>query len=175
MKREITLISYLPPYMKEYKELRALFKAENPEAEAVQENIFGVLNNIFISTADEYGIARFEKILGIMPSAEDTLESRRQRILFRWNNKSPYTMPYLHEKLRELCGNDYMIELNGYHLAVTVHLNRYGETANVHKLLCDILPCNIQWEITNNSTAGNDINYAECQLVHTVMTIHCEE
>lgn len=174
MIRNIALLSYLPPYMKEYKELQVIFKAEDPEIEAVQENIQEVLNNIFIGTADEYGISRFEKILGIIPSVEDTIESRRQRILFRWNDKSPYTIGYLNEKLRELCGNDYLVELNGYCLTVTVHLNKYGEIANVHKLLCDILPCNIQWEIINNSAAENSINYAECQLVHTVMTIQCE-
>ena len=81
MIREVDLVSYLPPYLQEYnQETVAALEAENPEFRLIWEASDRVLYNEFIATADEYGISRFEKILNILPSKEDTLESRRARV-----------------------------------------------------------------------------------------------
>ena len=79
MIREVSLVSYLPPFMQDYKEPAAALEAENPEFTLVWKAADKVLYNHFISTADEYGIARREKLLGIYPSDDDTLDSRRAR------------------------------------------------------------------------------------------------
>ena len=76
MIREVDLVSYLPPYLQQYnQETVAALEAENPEFRLIWEASDRVLYNEFIATADEYGISRFEKILNILPSKEDALES----------------------------------------------------------------------------------------------------
>ena len=92
MTREVDLVSYLPPFLAEFKEIAVTLEAENPEFVLVWNAAERVLYNEFIETADEYGISRFEKILNILPSKEDTLESRRARVQARWFNTIPYTM-----------------------------------------------------------------------------------
>lgn len=92
MIREVDLASYLPHFMQSYIEPVATLDAENPEFVLVWTGADRVLKNRFISTADEYGISRFEAILGIYPSDEDTLESRRSRVQSRWFQQLPYTM-----------------------------------------------------------------------------------
>ena len=100
MIREVDLASYLPTYLREYnQETVAALQAENPEFRLVWEGADKVLYNEFILTADESGISRFEKILGILPLNEDTLESRRARVQSRWFNEIPYTMKALVLKL----------------------------------------------------------------------------
>ena len=67
MTREVDLVSYLPPFLAEFKEIAITLEAENPEFVLVWNAAERVLSNEFIETADEYGISRFEKILKILP------------------------------------------------------------------------------------------------------------
>ena len=77
MIRDVNLVQYLPPYMQEYKEPVETLKAENPEFTLEWKAADKVFRNRFISTADEDGIIHYEKILGIRPDINDSLESRR--------------------------------------------------------------------------------------------------
>ena len=68
MIREVELASYLPPFMQNCEEPVAALDAEDPEFRIVWTATDRCLRNRFISTADEYGISRFEKMLNIYPS-----------------------------------------------------------------------------------------------------------
>lgn len=153
MIREVDLVSYLPPFMKTYKEPVAALEAENPEFYLVWTATDKVLRNRFISTADEYGISRFEKMLGIYPSAEDTLESRRSRVQSRWFNIMPYTMRTLLSKLQALCGDtDFTLTHNfdvGYTLTLQTNLEKYGQVEELEAMLSSMLPENIVVESLN--------------------------
>ena len=153
MIRDVDLVSYLPPFLQEYKETIAALEAENPEfilAWSAQDQI---LYNCFIETADSYGLSRYEKLLGIYPTADDNLESRRSRVRARWVLLMPYTWNALLEKLNALCGNnDYIVSGNfsvGYTLTLITYLESYGAIDELHALLQEILPCNIVVESTN--------------------------
>ena len=54
MTREVDLVSYLPPFLAEFKEIAVALEAENPEFQIVWKATDKVLKNRFISTADEY-------------------------------------------------------------------------------------------------------------------------
>lgn len=126
MIREVDLVSYLPPFMADFKEVAVTLEAENPEFKIIWDAANQVLYNEFIATADEYGISRFEAILKILPSKEDTLESRRARVQARWFNAIPYTMKALISKLIALCGdNNFTItkqfDFTGWNLKPTLN------------------------------------------------------
>ena len=91
MIREVDLVSYLPPFLAGYRELREALAAENPEFALAWDAADRALRNEFIDTADEYGIARFEGMLGILSSRGDALEDRRARVRSRWFTALPYT------------------------------------------------------------------------------------
>ena len=55
MTKEVDLVSYLPPYLAEFKEISVALEAENPEFVIVWNAADRVLYNEFIATADEYG------------------------------------------------------------------------------------------------------------------------
>ena len=67
MTRNVNLASYLPSFLAEFKENIALLDAENPELEFLWKSFDRILKNEYISTADEYGLSRFEDIVGIKP------------------------------------------------------------------------------------------------------------
>ena len=146
MIREVDLVSYLPPSMADFKEVAVTLEAENPEFKIIWDAANQVLYNEFIATADEYGISRFEAILKILPSKEDTLESRRARVQARWFNAIPYTMKALISKLIALCGdNNFTItkQFDFYRLELETHLELYGQVDELEYIINTMLPCNI--------------------------------
>lgn len=158
MIREVDLVSYLPPFMQTYKESVAALEAENPEFLIVWKATDRVLYNHFISTADEYGISRFEKMLGIHPTSEDTLESRRSRVQSKWFNAIPYTMKVLLQKLTVLCGDtDFTLSNNfteGYTLNIDTDLELFGQVEELEYIINTMIPENIV-VISKNSIPCN--------------------
>lgn len=146
MNREVDLLAYLPPFLQEFKENRETLEAENPEFVLAWNGADRVLKNEFIDTADEYGISRFEKILKITPQPNDTLASRRRRVLFRWFNKLPYTLKNFLERLKEICGeSDFTVikEFLRYRINITTNLERIGLVEELERLIREMMPCNM--------------------------------
>ena len=153
MIREVDLNSYLPPYLKGYKEIAETLKAEDPEFRLLWEAVDRLLKNQFIEDADEYGISRREEIIGILPSSQDTLESRRSRVQALWWNPTPYSIRAFVAKVADLCKeNGYEVDktrLEEYWLGLTTHLSRYGQVDNLKQLILGMPPCNIVIEALN--------------------------
>ncbi len=154
MIREVDLVSYLPLFMQTYKEPVAALEAENPEFEIIWKATDKVLKNRFISTADEYGISRFEKMLGIHPTDDDTLESRRSRVQSKWFSKLPYTLRVLLQKLTVLCGDtDFKLNHNftvGYTLTLETDLELYGQVEELEYIINTMIPENIVVDSRNS-------------------------
>lgn len=154
MIREVDLVSYLPEFMQKYKEPVAALKAEDPEFAVVWSGVDRILYNHFISTADENGISRFEKLLNISPSDEDTLESRRSRCQSKWFMRIPYTLRVLLQKLTVLCGDmDFALThdfATGYTLTLETNLELYGQVEELEHIIDDIVPCNIVTSTSNH-------------------------
>lgn len=152
MTREVDLVSYLPPFMAGFQEFSAVLEAENPEFVLFWNAAKRVLSNQFIETADEYGIARFEKLLNIFPCAQDTLKSRRARVAARWFSAMPYTFRMLVEQLIALCGeNNFTIKkhFDHYCIELDVTLELFGQVEELQKIIEQMLPCNMILVIKN--------------------------
>lgn len=146
MTKEVDLVSYLPPFMAEFKEISVTLEAENPEFVLVWKAAEQILQNEFIESADEYGISRFEKILNILPSTDDTLESRRARVQARWFNAIPYTLRNFIAKLIALCGDsDFTItkEYQDYRIDILTNLELFGQVEELKRIIDSMIPCNM--------------------------------
>jgi hypothetical protein len=176
MSREIVLIDYLPPFLQGYREIQAIMTAENPEFQAVSDEGQVVLDNTFIMYCSEKGIARFEKMLGIYPLPTDTLDSRRSRVLTRWNDAVPYTLKAFISKLTALQGND-NIQItffnDQYKIQVVTHLEKHGQQDDLAYLFRTVLPCNLVVESINildaktgaNIMLGSGITYTNIEFI----------
>lgn len=154
MIREVDLVSYLPTFMQPYKEPVAALDAEIPEFEIIWKATDQVLKNHFISTADEYGVSRFEKLLGIYPTDNDTLESRRSRVQSKWFSRLPYTLRVLLQKLTVLCGStDFKLNHDftvGYTLTLETDLELYGQVEELEYIINTMVPENIAVDSRNS-------------------------
>lgn len=140
------LIDYLPSYMQEYKEIKAIMDAEQFGVESTWSDTEDVFNNQFVQDATEKGIARYEKIFGITPKSIYTLEERKFNVLARMNEQLPYSMKQLHSALASLCGEDgYTLQLDAdaYKLTVKLALGNDNNVEAVEQLLYKMLPANI--------------------------------
>lgn len=135
-----------PPIMQELKEFQKIAEIEDSFFEQLKQEIQNIVDDQFIQTATEKGIARRERMLKISPFADDTLETRRFRVQGVWNDKLPYTYRVLLERLNSLCGPDgYVIELNPgeYSLKIKIELNKKRMFDEVVKITRQMVPANL--------------------------------
>lgn len=188
MIRAVDLASYLPPFMADYKEINTTLSAENPEFILVWEATDRVLKNEFIATADEGGISRFEKILNIYPSVEDTLESRRARVQARWFTTLPYTWRMFIQKLIALCGdNSFTVtkQFDFYRVDLSTQLELFGQIGEVERIVETMFPCNmvvgikneLSYEIAWNTGSAGSVSFTEelCIVSDSIEYINLQE
>lgn len=120
------LAEYWIDQIKETEEFKMLDKIEEIELDKLENAIQDLIDDQFIESATLKGIERREKILGLTPYYDDTLESRRFRILSQWNSSLPYTQKALLNLLERLCGEDgykFEIDFGNYSLKVGLALS----------------------------------------------------
>lgn len=153
MAKEIDLLSYWMPVLRQLKELKEIAKTEEPELRYLLEACDRTLRNMFITTADEYGISRFESMMGIFPDEDTDLETRRFNVLIKWNDKVPYTDEELFNRLLSLCGSEDKFSITPhyeeYTIDITTELGVKGAFDAVTTLIMDMLPCNLELILRN--------------------------
>lgn len=138
------LNEYMPPFLRNVREFNEIFKSEDVEIDEVKYQIDKMLTEVIVKTADSYGLERYEKIYGIRNKLE-TIEARRMNILFKINNRIPYTLKWLINTLNESIGVDnYKLVAKNYELYITINL-AYTEAAEMLKSnLIKQIPANIK-------------------------------
>lgn len=120
------IIDYLPDYMKEYREFQSITDAVQLLLKELYDKIYLSLDNNFLADADKEGIARYEKILKIVPTESSLLEARRFKVQSSFLDYSNYTLYSLKQYLDSILGNDgYEVELQSriYTLVVKIKLS----------------------------------------------------
>lgn len=142
----MNLIKYMPPFLKEVREFKEIFGAEDIQIEKLNNQINSMLREVIVKTAEDYGLRRYEKIYGITRPAE-TLEARSMAILLKMNNRVAYTYKWLIQTLNEAIGaENYKIttDFNNYKMNIEIALN-YTEAAELLKNdLVKQMPANIE-------------------------------
>lgn len=155
MIREVDLLSQLPVFIQEFKEISQIMSAENPEFQTAEDETEAIKDNQFIATADETGLETFENLLNLYPEKEDTLAARRLACLAKWNNQLPYTMRSLVQKLDALIGEgSYTLELDNdaYRLVFHVTSESAEHVAALDAVIQEYIPCNLEY-VGNNEYA----------------------
>lgn len=146
MAKEVDILSYLPPILHEIKELVEIASIENPVLSSLWEEIEQSLDDQFVVTASERGIARYEKMLKLNVPATDSLETRRFRVLTRYQEQAPYSYKVLKQILDSLLGEgQYKVERDvaAKTLKVKIELTVKGMFEAVVVMLERITPQNM--------------------------------
>lgn len=140
------LMGYLPKYLQKYYEIKEIMQTENIELDNIKLCHAKAIDDRFVTSCGAYGILRFEKILGIIPFADDSLESRKFRILSKQNISIPYNYTFLERQLEMLCGKDnYSLEMDfsNQTLKIKIGLASKNMLDTVKEIIFAVVPCNI--------------------------------
>jgi hypothetical protein len=145
-----SLLDYLPDFMKQFLEIREIMKTEDKEMDEIDSNIQRALDNAFIEECDEYGILKYEALLGITVSQQESLRARKTRVLSRWNDFQPCTYRRFLKKLDILCGmGNYRVDgiLEDYQLCIAISGKAIEARGELEEMLKKMLPENINYKI----------------------------
>lgn len=158
------LYEYLPNYMTEYKEIKNILNIESSIFSKLNNTINTTNKELFLETAENYGIERIENILNITSSKEESLEYRKFRI------KS--IILGVHQSLKEMLSslipnNDYTIYYNSDTMTMTLRLPVANEMYlnSVIDMLEKTIPLNIKLDCSVAYTSHNSVKkYTHSQL-----------
>lgn len=170
--RDIDIKNYVPPFLLKYGELKQLYESENPEFRALNVEADNLLDNQFIGSTNENGIARYEALLGITGTQEYSLEERQIKVYTAWIDDIPYTFNTLKERIERLCGKGnfaLMVNNNEHKVIITTHLEYQLQSEELERMLDIILPANMILLITNSfdNVLQSDFMYAGGGVVTT--------
>lgn len=170
--RDIDIKSYVPPFLLKYSELKQLYESENPEFKKLNIEADNLLDNQFIASTNEKGIARYEALLGISGMQEYSLEERQIKVYTAWIDDIPYTFNTLKERIERLCGKgNFTLLVNNveHKIIITTHLEYQLQSEELERMLDIILPANMVLLITNSfdNTLQTDFMYAGGGVVTT--------
>lgn len=154
------LLSYLPPFLREYEELKRITDSEYPEVEYVNNGIRLVLSNQFVNTLSAEGCERWENILHINPLSDDTLVTRRRKILEKMNTTLPYTERSFQSKLDVMYGDgnvEVVINRDKYELWLEVSPLLMFKINEMKTFSRKIVPANLC--IYTKNTKHVDVNF----------------
>lgn len=122
--------------------------SESLEFDFVAKRILKIYADRFILQASEYGIGRYEKILGIEPGKNESLEERRKRVYLLWNKKIRWTHRTFLQWLDVYLGKDnYKLSLDydkyGIEIDVIVKESLYFDLDDLGRQVRDIIPANL--------------------------------
>lgn len=140
-----SLLSYLPPMLREIKEYQAITEAEQPEIDAVFSAIFSAPDERSPQTASEIGISIWENLFDITPIPSDTLEDRRFKVRSIMRDDSKMNYSVMVEKLTALCGAgcfEVIYRPDEYYLEVRIALISKNVKTQVLEMLDEDIPAN---------------------------------
>lgn len=160
--RTVDLWYYLPPFLKDFLEMKEILKVEQTEFQTLANNLEDLSKDSFITEASAKGILRFEQMLKIYPSAGANLESRRSKVLTEWWDVTPYTLRTLKNRIMVIQGND-NVQISfaaddPYIIQIVTHLENPGQVDDLDYILKTMLPANLVIDCFNSIEIESEIS-----------------
>lgn len=135
------IINYYPEFLANIREYKQLGATEDTELTKLWEILDKIRNELYINTAENVGLERWESILGIVNTSDD-VAFRRFRILSRLNS----TSLTLNQRLSAIVGADnYKADyyFKEYRLKVSLTLDTKEYEKEVRRMLDEVVPANL--------------------------------
>lgn len=135
------IINYYPEFLANIREYKQLGATEDAELANIWEVLDKIRSELYINTAENVGLERWENILGIVNTSDD-VAFRRFRILSRLNS----TSLTLNQRLTFIVGADnYKIDyyFKEYKLKVSLTLDTKEYEKEVRRMLDEVVPTNL--------------------------------
>lgn len=136
------LNDYLPPFLRNVKEFNIINSAFDIEGDYIKSEMERYIREAFVTTAEEEGLSRMEKILSLK-GGNKTVELRRFNILAELKR----SREDLISLLKDFAGEIEYSFTEDFSLKVTVAARGIEYMPAIKKILEKYVPCNIALEI----------------------------
>lgn len=141
------IINNFPPVIRQIREIQQIARAEDIEFNKLKILVSEVIGNMFVFTANETGVSRFEKILGITPKAAQSLDDRKLFIVSMMNRRK-MSLSELTAMLSNYSeGIELLNDMDSMEMIVTINTDA-GSIDTLNKIIDEILPLNIYFEFS---------------------------
>lgn len=141
-----------------FKEIDRLCDSEQNLFDTLESEVQQLSKNQFVLTSTEEGISEYEKILKIQKSQNESISSRRLKIINRLSDAPPYSYSRLLNRLNSLLGREkYEISLTPEEcqIIVFIHTAEPEILVEIQKMFTEILPANIKWVVKTDIICYN--------------------
>ena len=139
------ILNHYPPVIKQIKDIQQIAKAEDIEFTKLNTSITEVIRNMFVFTADETGVKRFEKLLGITPKTAQSLDDRKIHIISMMNRRK-MSLEELTAMLSNYSEGIRLInDMSNFEMIVEINTDA-GSLETINSIIDEILPLNIYFE-----------------------------
>ena len=143
---EADLYSYLPQEYADYRESRAIIKAEAAEFEALNNEISDILAQFYIDTAT-WGLAYWEQMSGIPVNESKSVDERRSLIKAKRRGAGVVTAALIQNVINSYSGGDVQIteDMANYTIKIKF-VSNLGTPTNmpdIQSVLRDIVPAHL--------------------------------
>ena len=109
----INTIQYYPPHIADIEEFKRIAKVYDKKLQLICDNIDQMQTNRRFDEMDEAECSRWEEMLNIKLTGEETLGDRRRNIKGIWTSGLPYTAKKFKEVLDAMIGSEYyLLDIN---------------------------------------------------------------
>ena len=154
------MINYYPQVISCIQEFNAIIKSEYPEIEAVNEEKDKIVADAYLLTMTEDRIESWEKILGIAPLADSTLDDRRDTVIARIRGQGKLNTQLINSIVNAFTGGtaDSWVANSCLYVVITPPPNnKQYQFANVEQELSKKLPLHLGLQVSRNYYTWNEI------------------
>ena len=150
---------YLPDFIYNIGEIKYSAEGIDKEIKKLWDAEVLRYKNRFIDSADESGLAVYERMLGITPDPGEDLEDRRAYAKMMWNFSVPFSERYFLDFLKGLCGEDftYSKDASKCEVYISIGLLTKSITSAIEDMIKRILPAHELCVISRRYTAYGSI------------------
>lgn len=149
---------HLPTYYQGVREIDILADALLYVFKHIESELQTILANNFAQTADEKGVARFEKMLGLVSDTSLDLETRRHQIITKMSQSTIFTQRVLEQNLHDICDfGQYTLTMDyqDFFADIKVRVGKKGMLDVLYDLLYMMLPAHVGFYIHNHLPASS--------------------
>jgi hypothetical protein len=144
-----------PSYWKEFREMEANYTFAGWTLDLMQYQVYRMVNNLFIATCDEQTLQKYEKLFGITPQDNQSLDSRRLTVLLLYVGRQKTSFSSMRQYIKSTVGADSVLAWDPEHdYTLRVRILASDENsfsiAELHRAMAARVPAHILLMFSQN-------------------------
>lgn len=156
----VDLARYVPPFLSEIRELKAIYEAEGYAAGLLEHELSDLLDQCFISTST-WGLTRWEQVYGVATNMALSYEQRREILMAKLRGQGTTTAQMIKETAETFSGGEIeVIEDNPNNHFTVRFIGIKGIPRNMNafiSMLEDIKPAHLAYSFEYRYTTWSEL------------------